>query len=160
DAPPEDPVFLVDLSDVKLPDRRVALTAYEDARKALEAAALDHVAARQHRRLTDLLARFDAAYQALKDPEGALDFEHLELRARDLLRDDARVRVATRERFRHVLVDEFQDTNRLQCELIDLVCAEDAETFFVGDEFQSIYRFRHADVQVFIDRRAAAAGHV
>ena len=36
----------------------------------------------------------------------------------------------------------------------------DAETFFVGDEFQSIYRFRHADVQVFIDRRSAAAGHV
>ncbi len=70
------------------------------------------------------------------------------------------MREATRERFRHVLVDEFQDTNRLQCELIDLVCAPDAETFFVGDEFQSIYRFRHADVQVFIDRRSAAAGHV
>jgi ATP-dependent helicase/nuclease subunit A len=160
DAPPDDPVFLVDLSDAKLPDRRVALKDYDDARKALEAAALDQVAARQHRRLTDLLHRFDTAYQQLKDAEGALDFEDLELRARDLLRDDQRVREATRERFRHVLVDEFQDTNRLQCELIDLVCAPDAETFFVGDEFQSIYRFRHADVQVFIDRRSLAAAHI
>ena len=49
-----------------------------------------------------------------------------------------------RWRFRSVMVDEFQDTNRLQCELVDLLGAD--ELFFVGDEFQSIYRFRHADV--------------
>ena len=65
------------------------------------------------------------------------------------------VRAAAHERFHLVLVDEFQDTNRLQCELIDLVAAEDAERVFVGDEFQSIYRFRHADVEVF--RSAATA---
>ena len=51
------------------------------------------------------------------------------------------------------MVDEFQDTNRLQCELIDLLAHDDAELFFVGDEFQSIYRFRHADVEVFRERR-------
>ncbi|HSS73095.1 MAG TPA: 3'-5' exonuclease, partial [Gaiellaceae bacterium] len=56
-----------------------------------------------------------------------------------------------RERFADVLVDEFQDTNRLQCELIDLVARD--ELFFVGDEFQSIYRFLHADVEVFKERR-------
>ena len=44
------------------------------------------------------------------------------------------------------MVDEFQDTNRLQCELIDLLAAGPTEVFFVGDEFQSIYGFRHADV--------------
>ena len=54
------------------------------------------------------------------------------------------------------MVDEFQDTNRLQCELVDLLAGPDTERFFVGDEFQSIYGFRHADVQVFRERRAEA----
>src|SRR6266536_4992734 len=56
------------------------------------------------------------------------------------------------------MVDEFQDTNRLQCELIDLLAGPDAELFFVGDEFQSIYRFRHADVEVFRERREQVGG--
>ena len=84
-----------------------------------------------------------------------LDFEDLQLRARDLLRANEDVREREQLRFRSVMVDEFQDTNRLQCELIDLI-AEHADVFFVGDEFQSIYGFRHADVQVFRERRAAA----
>ena len=54
------------------------------------------------------------------------------------------------------MVDEFQDTNRLQCELVDLLTGPDTERFFVGDEFQSIYGFRHADVQVFRERRTQA----
>ena len=54
------------------------------------------------------------------------------------------------------MVDEFQDTNRLQCELVDLLCGRATELFFVGDEFQSIYGFRHADVGVFRERRAQA----
>ena len=54
------------------------------------------------------------------------------------------------------MVDEFQDTNRLQCDLVDLLTGPGTEVFFVGDEFQSIYGFRHADVQVFRERRAAA----
>ena len=54
------------------------------------------------------------------------------------------------------MVDEFQDTNRLQCEIVDQFDPE--ELFFVGDEFQSIYRFRHADVEVFRERRAGSEG--
>ena len=55
------------------------------------------------------------------------------------------------------MVDEFQDTNRLQTELLDLLCeGSDADLFVVGDEFQSIYGFRHADVAVFRERRSAA----
>ena len=76
--------------------------------------------------------------------------------ARDLLRDEPAIRERESWRFRSVLVDEFQDTNRLQCELIDLLATEDL--FFVGDEFQSIYRFRHADVEVFRERREASGG--
>ena len=59
-------------------------------------------------------------------------------------------------RFRVLMVDEFQDTNRLQCELVDLLTGPDTERFFVGDEFQSIYGFRHADVRVFRERRREA----
>src|SRR4029079_5208932 len=58
-------------------------------------------------------------------------------------------------RFRSILVDEFQDTNRLQTEIVDLLRTPETELFFVGDEFQSIYGFRHADVQVFRERREA-----
>src|SRR5205814_10673462 len=90
--------------------------------------------------------------------ESALDCEDLQLRARELLRDDEPIRAREQLRFRSIMVDEFQDTNRLQCELIDLLSGGHGgrELFFVGDEFQSIYGFRHADVQVFRERRAAA----
>src|SRR5439155_307326 len=71
--------------------------------------------------LQELLAGFAAAYQEGKDRESALDFEDLQLRARDLLRDDKAIREREQLRFRSIMVDEFQDTNRLQCELIDLL---------------------------------------
>ena len=125
----------------------------------VEQAALDELAAADRDLLQELLTTFAAAYQEGKDRESALDFEDLQLRARDLLRDDEAIREREQLRFRTIMVDEFQDTNRLQCELIDLL-ARDSELFFVGDEFQSIYGFRHADVQVFRERRAAAGDGV
>src|SRR5581483_9357154 len=81
---------------------------------------------------------------------------------RDLLRSDEEVRSREQLRFRAIMVDEFQDTNALQCELVDLLRGTAGEplekdVFFVGDEFQSIYGFRHADVAVFRERRAQAA---
>ena len=107
--------------------------------------------------LQELLERFGAEYAAAKRRESVVDFEDLQLAARDLLRDDDAVRDETRLRFRMVMVDEFQDTNRLQTELIDLVAHPDlTEIFTVGDEFQSIYGFRHADLEVFRERRAQA----
>ncbi|MFL5937988.1 MAG: UvrD-helicase domain-containing protein, partial [Gaiellaceae bacterium] len=144
---------LLDLGGLKARGERAAT--YVEAINAVEQAALDDVAARDRELLQDLLDRFAAQYQAAKDRESVLDFEDLQLRARDLLRANEDVRAREQLRFRSVMVDEFQDTNRLQCELIDLVAAH-ADVFFVGDEFQSIYGFRHADVQVFRDRRAAA----
>jgi ATP-dependent exoDNAse (exonuclease V) beta subunit len=141
------PESLLDLSDYAVK----ADEDYELARRAVEQAALNVVAARDRDLLQKLLRGFERSYQAAKDRESALDFEDLQLRARDLLRDDETIRERERLRFRQVCVDEFQDTNRLQCELIDLVARD--ELFFVGDEFQSIYRFRHADVEVFKERR-------
>ena len=131
---------------------RERLSAYEHARKALEQTALNVVAVRDRDLLQALLVGFEEGYRAAKARESALDFEDLQLIARDLLRDNESIREQERLRFRALMVDEFQDTNRLQCELIDLLAPE--ELFFVGDEFQSIYRFRHADVDVFKERRS------
>jgi ATP-dependent exoDNAse (exonuclease V) beta subunit len=154
ETPP--PEGVVDLSALQCRGSRAA--SYEQARKAVERAALEELAAHDRDLLQELLERFADEYAAAKRRESAVDFEDLQLAARDLLRDDPSVRDAVRLRFRLVMVDEFQDTNRLQCELIELVSHPEAtEVFTVGDEFQSIYGFRHADVEVFRERRAQAS---
>src|SRR5262249_38305429 len=133
---------------------------YEEARKRVEQAALDSVAAGDRELLQELLDGFHEAYTGAKERESALDFEDLLLAARDLLRDHQDIREREQLRFRSLMVDEFQDTNRLQCELIDLPVDGPGhrDVFFVGDEFQSIYGFRHADVAVFRERRERAGG--
>jgi ATP-dependent exoDNAse (exonuclease V) beta subunit len=129
---------------------------YHAALEAVEQAARDELAERDRALLQELLTCFDEAYREAKDRESAVDFEDLQLRARDLLRSDEEIRERERWRLRSIMVDEFQDTNRLQCELVDLLAPDDL--FFVGDEFQSIYRFRHADVDVFRERREQSGG--
>jgi ATP-dependent helicase/nuclease subunit A len=144
DPPPES---LLDLAEYAVKGDEE----YEQARRTVEQAALNAVAGRDRELLQELLHGFERRYQAAKDRESALDYDDLQLRARDLMRDDESIRAREQLRFRQVCVDEFQDTNRLQCELIDLIARD--ELFFVGDEFQSIYRFLHADVEVFKERR-------
>ncbi len=149
------PERLLDLTGHRARGERAAT--YEEARVAVEQAALDELAAHDRDLLQVLLDGFAEAYAAAKARESALDFEDLQLVARDLLRDNDAIRAKEALRFRAIMVDEFQDTNRLQCELIDLL-SEHADVFSVGDEFQSIYGFRHADVAVFRERREAAGG--
>jgi ATP-dependent helicase/nuclease subunit A len=154
---PPEAEHLVDLSELAArggPRERYA--SYEEARHAVEQAALDALAVHDRDLLQELLIAFAGSYQAAKERESALDFEDLQLTARTLLSEHASIRERESWRFRAVMVDEFQDTNRLQCELIDLLASD--ELFFVGDEFQSIYRFRHADVEVFRERREASGG--
>src|SRR5579862_5596425 len=146
---------LLELSGFRAVGERAAT--YEEARRATEHAALDAAAARDHALLQELLERFAASYAEAKARESALDFEDLQLQARDLLRDHPEIREREGLRFRSIMVDEFQDTNRLQCDLVDLLRGPATEVFFVGDEFQSIYGFRHADVGVFRERREQAA---
>ncbi len=147
---------LLDLGEFRPVARDERLVPYDEALSDVESAALDEIAARDRDLLQELLRSFDAAYADAKARESAVDFEDLQLLARDLLRDDEAARGRAQWRFRSVMVDEFQDTNRLQCELVDALDPE--ELFFVGDEFQSIYRFRHADVEVFRERRARSGG--
>ena len=148
---------LLDLSGYAVKGRaRERYATYEEARGRVERAALDELARRDRDLLQRLLQAFAKAYRAAKDNDSALDFEDLQLYARDLLVGNAEIRDRERWRLRSIMVDEFQDTNRLQCELVDLLAGE--ELFFVGDEFQSIYRFRHADVEVFRERREQTGG--
>jgi ATP-dependent helicase/nuclease subunit A len=149
------PERLLDLTPHRAQGERAA--SYEEARQGVEQAALDELAAHDRDLLQLLLDAFAGAYASAKARESALDFEDLQLVARDLLREHPEIRTKEQLRFRAIMVDEFQDTNRLQCELIDLL-AEHADVFVVGDEFQSIYGFRHADVAVFRERREAAGG--
>ena len=86
-------------------------------------------------------------YQAYEDQcqrEGVVDFAELLLRAYELMRDNDAVREHYRHRFQHILVDEFQDTNRLQYAWLKMFAGPHGAVFAVGDDDQSIYGFRGA----------------
>jgi len=106
------------------------------------------LAALLHEEMRECLRR----YEARKQEAGALDFLDLLIKARDLVRDNQEICREFRERFRNILVDEFQDTDPLQSDLLRCLAAADDGTlrpgalFIVGDPKQSIYRFRRADV--------------
>jgi ATP-dependent helicase/nuclease subunit A len=103
----------------------------------------------------ELLERFGASYAERKQARGALDFDDLELNARALLQAHADVRESWAERFQLLMVDEFQDSNPRQ---LQVLAALDRDNLFtVGDELQSIYGFRHADVGLFRERRERLA---
>ncbi|HEV7938341.1 MAG TPA: UvrD-helicase domain-containing protein [Solirubrobacteraceae bacterium] len=103
----------------------------------------------------ELLERFGVRYAERKHGRGALDFDDLELNARELLETHADVRESWAERFQLLMVDEFQDSNPRQ---LQVLAALDRDNLFtVGDELQSIYGFRHADVGLFRERRERLA---
>ena len=93
------------------------------------------------RRLVELYAAYDA--QCAR--EGVADFAELLLRAYELLERNELLRRHYQERFRHILVDEFQDTNVLQYRWLKLFAGPQATLFAVGDDDQSIYAFRGAN---------------
>ncbi len=87
-----------------------------------------------------------AAYDEQCQKEGVVDFPELLLRSFELLSNNELLRNHYQARFRHVLVDEFQDTNRLQYRWLRLLVGQHNVMFAVGDDDQSIYRFRGANV--------------
>ena len=99
-----------------------------------------------------------AVYQAYEDQcqrEGVVDFAELMLRTYEIMRDHPEVREHYQRRFKHILVDEFQDTNRLQYMWLKMFAGNPALTgnsvFAVGDDDQSIYAFRGAQVSNMAD---------
>ena len=106
----------------------------------------------------ELLAVFGRRFEEAKVARSALDFEDLQLRAVDLLETSRRVRERYCERFAEILVDEFQDTNSLQLALVEALRGRSTRVFSVGDELQSIYGFRNADIEVFRAQRRRLGG--
>ena len=139
----------LNVDDEKFPPREMAnfINAHkEQGIRAAQAEAYDDYT----RRRVDIYAEYDAQCQR----EGVVDFSELLLRSYELLKRNEPLRRHYQERFRHILVDEFQDTNRLQYAWLKLLAGRDGNTatpdgaclFAVGDDDQSIYAFRGAEV--------------
>ncbi|MBU1425465.1 MAG: UvrD-helicase domain-containing protein [Gammaproteobacteria bacterium] len=94
------------------------------------------------RRKVEVFAEYDAQCQR----EGVVDFSELLLRCFELLSRNTALREHYQERFKHILVDEFQDTNPLQYRWLKLLAGQNNALFAVGDDDQSIYAFRGANV--------------
>ena len=112
------------------------------------------------------MASLVTRYEEMKRTSGQLDFLDQLLLTRNLVRDNREVRAYLQQRFTHLFVDEFQDTDPLQAEIILLLASDDeaqdhwldarpvpGKLFVVGDPKQSIYKFRRADVVLYQDLR-------
>ncbi len=112
-----------------------------------DAAAVDEIAAQEEEasRQTEL-ARAYELYQTLLREAGHIDFGDQVSLALRLLRESAAARTEIQRRYKYILVDEFQDTNRAQSELVELLAAPHGNVTVVGDDDQSIYKFRGAAI--------------
>jgi DNA helicase II / ATP-dependent DNA helicase PcrA len=99
---------------------------------------------------TKKVADIYAGYESLLRQSNAVDFDDLLLRTARVLRDSAVVRQKWQARFQYLHVDEYQDTNRVQYELLQLLTSEKKNLCVVGDEDQAIYRWRGADVSILL----------
>ena len=124
----------------------------------------DEIAVAAIAAITDEISRFVLSTAEERRRSGRIGFQDLLVLARDLLAQNPDVRAALRERYTHVFVDEFQDTDPLQAELALLLGSspddavdggwlgqpvDEGRLFFVGDPKQSIYRFRRADIDLY-----------
>ncbi|MFZ1360481.1 MAG: UvrD-helicase domain-containing protein [Candidatus Saccharimonadales bacterium] len=91
------------------------------------------------------VARIYAVYERLRQTAGALDFDDLLLETVRLLREQKTVRNKWRAQFKHILIDEYQDTNAAQYTIIKLLVNDTKNICVVGDDWQSIYSWRGAD---------------
>lgn len=119
------------------------LQGFINAQKESGLRAADLQAKEPHmRRLIECYAEYENVCQR----EGVVDFAELMLRSYEVLNRNELLRQHYQNRFRHILVDEFQDTNKLQYAWLKLMAGTQAAIFAVGDDDQSIYRFRGAHV--------------
>ncbi len=127
------------VDDEKYPPRQAQYFINSNKEEGLRANAVEAVDDFS-RRLLDVYA----AYDAQCNREGVVDFAELLLRCFELLQKNEILRSHYQNRFKHILVDEFQDTNRLQYMWLKLLAGPDSTVMAVGDDDQSIYAFRGA----------------
>ncbi len=95
--------------------------------------------------LTSQIKRVDSVYQARKHERNVMDYDDLLLKLKQLLDEKREIAELYAEQFQHILVDEYQDTNRLQAEIIDLLAVKHRNVMVVGDDAQSIFAWRGAE---------------
>ncbi|HVN36096.1 MAG TPA: UvrD-helicase domain-containing protein [Casimicrobiaceae bacterium] len=129
------------IDDERFPQRQLQYfiaSAKEEGLRPNQVEAGDDIARRQ--------VEHYALYEGMCQREGVVDFAELLLRSYELLARHEGLREHYRRRFSHILVDEFQDTNILQYKWLRLLAGDDTAVFAVGDDDQSIYAFRGANV--------------
>jgi DNA helicase-2/ATP-dependent DNA helicase PcrA len=97
------------------------------------------------------IAKAYREYQATLKKNNALDFDDLIMKTVELFKADEEVLSSYQDRFRYIMVDEYQDTNTAQFELIRLLAAKHRNLCVVGDDDQSIYKFRGANIRNILD---------
>src|SRR5687768_4779949 len=95
--------------------------------------------------LTQQIMRVDSVYQLRKQERNVMDYDDLLLNVKKLLIEKQTIADLYAEQFQHILVDEYQDTNRLQAEIIDLLAVKHRNVMVVGDDAQSIFAWRGAE---------------
>jgi ATP-dependent helicase/nuclease subunit A len=152
---PEETPSLDQIASLRTGSKSKPIAAYKEAiETALSRVAEAGEGGLAYRHVAELLELFSARFAVAKERRAGIDFEDLQLLAVRLL-ERTETGAAYRARFSHLLVDEFQDTNRLQLRLIEALRGPKCQLMVVGDELQSIYGFRHADLDVFRQRREA-----
>jgi DNA helicase-2/ATP-dependent DNA helicase PcrA len=131
----------MNVDDEKFPPKQVMGYINSCKEEGLRASAVDAYDAHSQR-MREIFEEYDRQCQR----EGVVDFAELLLRCYELLSRDASIRQHYQSRFKYILVDEFQDTNRLQYLWLKLLAGADNCVFAVGDDDQSIYAFRGARV--------------
>ncbi len=104
------------------------------------------------------VAEIYTAYQEELKKNNALDFDDLLVKTVELLQSDRDVREYYQNRFQYIMVDEYQDTNHAQFKLIELLAGKHGNLCVVGDDDQSIYRFRGADIRNILEFEAEYPG--
>jgi DNA helicase-2/ATP-dependent DNA helicase PcrA len=100
--------------------------------------------------LEDIL-KLQTAFEQYKAGHNMMDYDDLLIYLRKLLRDHDRVRRTLSDRYRYLMVDEYQDTNRIQAEIVTLLASSHGNIMVVGDDAQSIYSFRGATIRNILD---------
>ena len=133
----------LDLDEQRWPPKQAQ--GFINARKD-EGLRAEHIEGRDDTWMTRMLGIYKA-YQETCERTGVVDFAELLLRCHELFRDRADVLAHYRERFRHILVDEFQDTNTIQYAWLRLLAGSEGHLCCVGDDDQSVYGWRGARIE-------------
>lgn len=105
----------------------------------------EELASTSHYPFQQAVAKIYAVYEKMRIKAGALDFDDLLIETVRLFRDQPEVRKKWRAQFKHILIDEYQDTNAAQYAIVKSLVGEDRNICVVGDDWQSIYSWRGAD---------------